>query len=77
MEIIFKKSSWRVKESRHLKKNVFIIYSSKTVKIEPATSIKINAELVLLLPKIQKDSLHRYFEETKLMNSVVKNKVCG
>ena len=54
MEIIFKKSSWRDKKPRHLKRNIFIIYSPRTVKIEPVTSIKIDTELVLLLPQNSK-----------------------
>ena len=54
MEIIFKKSIWRVKEPRHLKKIFFIIYSPRAVKIKPATSIKIDTELVLLLPQNSK-----------------------
>ena len=51
MEIFFKKSSGRIKELKHIKRNVFIIYSPRTVKIEPALSIKIDTELVLLLPR--------------------------
>ena len=61
MGIIFKKSSWRVKEPRHLKKNIFIIYSPRTVKIEPATSIKIDTELVLLLPQNSKGFITSIF----------------
>ena len=61
MKIIFKKSSWRVKEPRHLKKNIFIIYSSRTVKIETAASIKIDTELILLLPQNSKGFITSIF----------------
>ena len=73
MEIFFKKSSGRIKELKHIKRNVFIIYSPRTVKIEPALSIKIDTELVLLLPR----NLKGYSEGMKLMNFAVKNNVCG
>ena len=49
MEIIFKKSSGRIKEPKRLKKKIFIIYWPRTAKIEPTTSIKIDTELILLL----------------------------
>ena len=35
MEIILKRSQANVKKPKHLKKNVFILYSPRTVKIEP------------------------------------------
>ena len=76
MEIIFKKSSARIKLPRHLKQNIFIIYSPRAVKTKPASSIKIDTELILLLPKIQKDSSHPYSEGTKLMRFAVSSTVC-
>ena len=61
MKIIFKNSSWRVKELKHLKKNIFIIYLFRTVKIETAASIKIDTELILLLPQISKGFITSIF----------------
>ena len=61
MEIIFKKSSGRIKEPKHLKRNIFIIYSPRSVKIEPATSIKIDTELILLLPQNSKGFITSIF----------------
>ena len=77
MEIIFKKSSGRTKEPKHLKRNIFIIYLPRSVKIEPATSIKIDTELILLLPQNSKEFITSIFRGTKLMNFAVKNNVCG
>ena len=61
MEIFFKKSSGRIKELKHIKRNIFIIYSPRTVKIEPALSIKIDTELVLLLPRNLKGCITSIF----------------
>ena len=49
--IIFEKSNSNVKKPMHLKKNIFIICFPKAVKIEPATSEKIDTEIVVFLPQ--------------------------
>ena len=54
MEIILKRSQAYVKKPKHLKKNVFILYSPRTVKIEPATSKRIDTEIIVSLPKNSK-----------------------
>ena len=41
-------------KAKTFERNIFIIYSPRTVKIEPLTSIKIDTELVLLLPQNSK-----------------------
>ena len=51
MEIIFRKSQSKIKNPKHLKKNVLILYSPRTVKVEPATSTKIDTEIIISLPK--------------------------
>ena len=61
MGIIFKKSSWRVKSQDIWNKDIFIIYSPRAVKIEHATSIKIDTELVLLLPQNSKGFITSIF----------------
>ena len=40
-----------MKKPWHLKKNIFIIYSPKTVTVEPASCSKIDIEIVLILQK--------------------------
>ena len=77
MEIIFKKSSWRDKKPRHLKRNIFIIYSPRTVKIEPVTSIKIDTELVLLLPQNSKGFIISIFPGDEINEFCSENNVCG
>ena len=40
-----------VRNPKHLRKNIFIIYSSKKVKIEPSTCLNIDTEIILPLPE--------------------------
>ena len=54
MEIILKRAQANVKKPRHLQKNVFILYSPRTVKIEPATCKRIDTEIIVFLPKNSK-----------------------
>ena len=54
MEIIFQKTSPSIKNPERLKRNVFIVYSPRTVKTEPAACSRIDTELVLILPKNSK-----------------------
>ena len=75
--IIFEKSNSNIKKPMHLKKSIFIIYCPRAVKIEPATSIKIDTEIVVFYHKTQSGMLHRYFEGMKLMKFTAKNNVCG
>ena len=51
MKIIFKMSNRGVRNPKHLRKNIFIIYSSKKVKIEPSTCLNIGTEIILSLPE--------------------------
>ena len=54
MDIFFEKSNARIKKPKHLKINIFIIYSPRTIKIELATNMRIDTELVIFLPKNSK-----------------------
>ena len=56
MEIIlFEKSSSSFKKLKHLeKKNIFIIYSLRAVKIEPATSMEIDTEMAIFTSKFKR-----------------------
>ena len=49
--IIFEKSNSNIKKPMHLKKNIFIIYCLRAVKTQPATSIKVDTEIVVFLPQ--------------------------
>ena len=51
MKIIFKMSNRGVRNPKHLRKNIFIIHSSKKVKIEPSTCLNIDTEIILSLPE--------------------------
>ena len=66
MEIIFRQSQAKIKKPKHLKKNVFIVYSPRPVKIEPATSTKIDTEIVVLLPKNSKGLITSVFREDEI-----------
>ena len=50
MEIIFKRTHNRVKKPSRIDRNVFELYPLRGVNIEPATSYKIDTELIVLLP---------------------------
>ena len=51
---LFERDSFNQKNPKHLQKNVSIIYSPRAVKIEPATSIRIDTEITGFLPQISK-----------------------
>lgn len=53
-KIIFEKDNSSVKNPGHLQKNVFILYSPRAVKIEPATYRKIDTEVTVFLPQKSK-----------------------
>ena len=61
MEIIFQKASPFTKNPEHLKRNVFIAYSPRTVRMEYATCSRIDTELVLFLPKNSKGLITSIF----------------
>ena len=61
--IIFEKSNSNIKKPMHLKKKVFFIYCTSGVKIEPATSIKIDTEIVIFLPPNAKSYVTSIFRE--------------
>ena len=48
--ILFKKDTASTKNSKHMKKNVFIIYSPRHIKIEPASFRRIDTEILVFLP---------------------------
>ena len=65
-KIIFEKDNFSLKNTKHLKKNVFIIYSPRAIKIEPATHMKIDTELTVFLPQNSKGFLTSIFRRDKI-----------
>lgn len=51
MEIIFERTSNKVKKPKHLAKNIFLLYSPRKFIIELAGLAKIDTEIIVLLPK--------------------------
>ena len=66
MEIIFRQSQAKIKKPKHLKKNVFIVYSPRAVKIEPVISTKKETEIIVLLPKNSKGFTTSIFREDEI-----------
>ena len=61
MEVIFERDNQRVKKPMHLQKNIFIIYSPRSVTVETASSTKIDTNIILKLPKKAKAFLATKF----------------
>ena len=64
--IIFEKSRSSFKKPKHLKNNVSIVYCPRAVKIEPATSMKIDTEMAVFLPKNSKRFVISIFRRDKI-----------
>ena len=54
MEVILERDNSRVKNPLHLQKNIFVIYSPRTVTVETASCAKIGTNIILSLPKKSK-----------------------
>ena len=67
MKIILKRSQANVKKPKHLKKNIFILYSPRTPKIEPATCKSIDTEIIVSLPKNSKGFLTSIFRGDEII----------
>ena len=65
-KIIFAKENFSLKNPKHPQKNVFIIHSPRTIKIEPATHMKIDTGLTLFLPQNSKGFLISIFQRDKI-----------
>ena len=66
MEITLKRSQANVKKPKHLQ-NVFLIYSPRTIKIEPSRFQKIDTEIILLLPKNSKGFVTSIFRGDEII----------
>ena len=62
MEIILKRSQANIKKPKHLKKNIFILYSPRTLEIELATWKGIDTEIIVSLPKNSKGFCHIHIQ---------------
>ena len=51
MKAILKSDQFNLKKPQHLKNNVYIIYSPKTVIVETANSINVDTNIILKLPQ--------------------------
>ena len=65
------------KKARALTKNFFIVCSPRTVTVKPATCIKIDTGITLILPKMQRHSSLKNLRETKFLKFVKKQNGCG
>ena len=77
MGIIFTRGNAKVRRPEHLKKSIFIIYSPRTVTVEPATCSEIDTDIVLIIQKMQKHLSHPNLEETKFSKLMMKHNVSG
>ena len=68
MEIILKRFQANVKKPKHLKKNIFILYTPRTVKIELATCNSIDTEIIVSLPKDSKGFVTSIFRGDEIID---------
>ena len=66
MEIIFRQSQATTKKPKHLRQNVFIVFSPRALKIEPATCIKIDTEITVLLSRNAKGFITSILREDEI-----------
>ena len=66
MEVIFERDNQRLKKPQHLQKNVFILYSPKTVTVETANCVKIHTGIILNLPKQAKAFITSKFRKHEI-----------
>ena len=62
-KITFGKDNKRVKNPRHLQRNVFILFSLGQINIEPASCRKIDTEVTAFLPTNAKGFLTSKFRK--------------
>ena len=65
MEILFESDNSRVKNPKHLRKNIFIIYSPGTVTVETASCTNIDTNIILKLPKKSKSFSCFFVQRTR------------
>ena len=55
-KILLEKDNFSQKNPKHLQKNVFILYSPRAVKVEPATNMKIDTKMTIFSTKFKRVS---------------------
>ena len=65
-KIRFEKDNKGIKGPRHLQRNVFILFSPRKLKIEPASCRKIDTEVTAFLPTNSRCYLTSKFREDKI-----------
>ena len=73
--ITFEKDNKKVKNPRHLQRNVFILFSPRQFRIEPGTCGKIDTEVTAFLPTNSKGLLTSRFRGDKI-NELFHGKHC-
>ena len=63
---MFKKDNVRIKNPKHIQRNVFVLYSPHKTKIELATCIKIDTEATGMLPRESKGFVTSKFRSDKI-----------
>ena len=76
METFFELDGLGIKKLSHLINNVFIVYSPRTVTIEPASSIKTDTNISYINQKRQRHLLPQNSEEKKFMKLTNKKADC-
>lgn len=78
MEIVFERDNSKVKKPIHLKKkNIFIIYSHRTVTVETAGCTNVDTNIILKLPKKAKVFLTSSFRGHEYLKLIKKKHVFG
>lgn len=75
--ISFKKDTYLIKKTKHLEKNIFIIFSLRRIEIEPATFKKLTLKLLYFYCILQTVLLDQNFSETHLMKLLQVNNAYG
>ena len=77
MKVILEKTSRTIKNPKHLKGNIFIVYSPRVVNIESATHVKIDTEknskgFITLL--FRGDKIHEFCSDRERLRIEILNK---
>ena len=74
---MFEKDSKGMKNPTYLQRNVFLLYSLRKIKIEPASCIKIDTEVTAFLPAKSKGFVKSKFRNDETNDLFKENTACG
>ena len=74
---MFEKDSKGMKNPTYLQRNVFLLYSLRKIKIEPASCIKIDTEVTAFLPAKSKGFVKLKFRSDETNDLFKENTACG